>query len=99
MKKTMYWIFIGFSIFMIIGGITSISEEGAEAIDIILFLAFLLLMIFSIYKLVKIKKMDEENKPKENYLQKRFEEEYRKIQAERKYEENPTSVKEKRNEK
>ncbi|AMY05099.1 hypothetical protein CD149_00450 [Staphylococcus condimenti] len=99
MKKVMYWVFIGFSIFMIIGGIISISEDGAEEIDILLFLVFLLLLIFSIYKLVKIKKMNEMNKPKENYLLKKLEEEYRKKQAERKYEENSTPVKEKQNEK
>ena len=43
--------------------------------------------------------MNEMNKPKENYLLKKLEEEYRKKQAERKYEENSTPVKEKQNEK
>lgn len=90
---------MGFSIFMIIGGIITISEEGAETIDIILLLAFLLLMIFSIYKLVKIKKMNEKNNPKENYLKNILEEEYRKKQDERKYEENQKPVKEKQNKK
>lgn len=53
MKKIIYWILILLSIFMLIGGIGSILDNGVDILDFIMILFFACIIIFCIFKLKK----------------------------------------------
>ncbi|MCD8902491.1 3'-5' exonuclease [Staphylococcus gallinarum] len=56
MKKGLYWGFIVFSAFMLIGGISIIIENGLGVVDLLLLIFFISIIIFCLFKLNKHKK-------------------------------------------
>ncbi|MCD9066800.1 SAP domain-containing protein [Staphylococcus pasteuri] len=53
MKKIIYWFLLIFSVFMIFGGISEVSQNRLTFIDIFMFAIFTSLIVFSIIKLFK----------------------------------------------
>lgn len=60
-RKGFYWVILIFSIFMLIGGISVISENGGDIADYLMFIIFIGIASFSVYKLFKISKKESFN--------------------------------------
>ncbi|MCH4443940.1 SAP domain-containing protein [Staphylococcus haemolyticus] len=68
MKKVLYYFILISSFFMIIGGISKVSQDGLTIPDIFMFIIFISLVVFSIVKLFKHKKLDyKSNKSNNNH--------------------------------
>lgn len=68
MKKALYYFILTCSFFMIIGGISNVSQDGLTFPDIFMFIIFISLIVFSIVKLFKHKDSDyKSNKFNNNY--------------------------------
>lgn len=68
MKKILYYFILISSFFMIIGGISKVSQDGLTFPDIFMFIIFISLITFSIVKLFKHKNLDyKSNKSNNNH--------------------------------
>lgn len=72
MKKIVYCIVLIFALFIILGGVFSISEKGMDLADFILLLIFSLLSIFCIYKLIKLTRSNKKEMVEENHYNKKM---------------------------
>lgn len=66
MKKVLYYFILISSFFMIIGGISKVSQDGLTFPDIFMFIIFISLIVFSIVKLFKHKNLDYKNNKSDN---------------------------------
>lgn len=68
MKKVLYYFILTCSFFMIIGGISKVSQDGLTFPDIFMFIIFISLIVFSIVKLFKHNHLDyKSNKSNTNH--------------------------------
>ncbi|PNZ57774.1 hypothetical protein CD110_11185 [Staphylococcus casei] len=78
MKKVLYYLLLIFSILMVIGGISVMSETGVDIVSIIMLFAFVCLTILSITKILKINRRRQNNKENKSANKQKNTSDYRK---------------------